>query len=193
MTRGSTRSVERHQGRARRARLAAPASSISTCRMPERRFPYYLIATAEASSNLARYDGVRYGYRSPFDSAQGVDEGRDELHRMRADAGSRIRSRGQTANHAGHLRAERGLLRRVLPEGAAGPTLIKGDYDRAFDRSTSWRCPRARHRITIGERASDPLQMYLADVFTVSANLAGLPASAFPAGSRQVGCRSDCS
>ena len=50
----------------------------------------YLIATA-ASSNLARYDGVRYGYRSPFDSAQGVDEGRDELHRMRADAGSRIR------------------------------------------------------------------------------------------------------
>jgi aspartyl-tRNA(Asn)/glutamyl-tRNA(Gln) amidotransferase subunit A len=146
---------------------------------------YYLIATAEASSNLARYDGVRYGYRSPFDSAQGRStEGREELHHMYA----RTRARGfgpevKRRIMLGTYVLSAGYYDAYYLKAQQVRTLIKGDYDRAFDRVDVVAMPTSpTAAFTIGERAADPLQMYLADVFTVSANLAGLPAVSVPCG-----------
>jgi aspartyl-tRNA(Asn)/glutamyl-tRNA(Gln) amidotransferase subunit A len=138
---------------------------------------YYLIATAEASSNLARYDGVRYGYRSST-------EGREELQNMYAQTrargfGAEVKRRimlGTYVLSAGYYDAYYLKAQQVR-------TLIKGDYDLAFDRVDVVAMPTSpTPAFKLGERASDPLQMYLADVFTVSANLAGLPAISIPCG-----------
>jgi aspartyl-tRNA(Asn)/glutamyl-tRNA(Gln) amidotransferase subunit A len=137
---------------------------------------YYLIATAEASSNLARYDGVRYGFRhAPFEP---------ELQRMytrtRAQGfGAEVKRRimlGTYVLSAGYYDAYYLKAQQVR-------TLIARDYDRAFERVDAVAMPTSpTPAFKIGERVADPLQMYLADVFTVSANLAGLPAISVPCG-----------
>jgi aspartyl-tRNA(Asn)/glutamyl-tRNA(Gln) amidotransferase subunit A len=138
---------------------------------------YYLIATAEASSNLARYDGVRYGLRAPA-------EGREELRRMYARTralgfGPEVKRRimlGTYVLSAGYYDAYYLKAQQVR-------TLIKSDYHRAFESVDAVVMPTSpTPAFRIGERASDPLQMYLGDVFTVSANLAGLPAISIPCG-----------
>ena len=96
------------------AALAERGATLVDIELPHSRHAipvYYLIATAEASSNLARYDGVRYGMRAPGDTLIAMYEKTPRLG---------VRRRSQTPHHAGHLRAQRGLLRRVLPEGTAG-------------------------------------------------------------------------
>jgi aspartyl-tRNA(Asn)/glutamyl-tRNA(Gln) amidotransferase subunit A len=133
---------------------------------------YYLVATAEASSNLARYDGVRYGYRAPA-------EGRDELRSMYA----RTRARGfgpevKRRIMLGTYVLSSGYYDAYYLKAQQVRTLIRRDYDRAFQAADLIATPAFR----IGERAADPLQMYLADVFTVSANLTGLPAISVPCG-----------
>ena len=103
----------------RSTRCVARGATLVDVELPHARYAipvYYLVATAEASSNLARYDGVRYGFR-----AHGRRSGDDDLRTMYARTRARgLRRRGEAAHHARHLRAERRLLRRVLPEGAAG-------------------------------------------------------------------------
>jgi aspartyl-tRNA(Asn)/glutamyl-tRNA(Gln) amidotransferase subunit A len=135
---------------------------------------YYLIATAEASSNLARYDGVRYGFRAPaatlgemYDRTR--DQGFGDEVKRRILLGTYVLSAGYY--DAYYLKAQQ--VR----------TLIRRDYDHALDAVDLVAMPTSpTPAFRLGERTSDPLQMYLADVFTVAANLAGLPSIAIPCG-----------
>jgi aspartyl-tRNA(Asn)/glutamyl-tRNA(Gln) amidotransferase subunit A len=129
---------------------------------------YYLVATAEASSNLGRYDGVRYGYRTPK-SEHLIDmymKSRDE------GFGPEVKRRimlGTYALSAGYYDAYYLKALKVR-------TLIRRDFTQAFERCdvlVTPTSPTAAFRI--GERTGDPLQIYLTDVFTSSANLAGVP------------------
>ena len=138
---------------------------------------YYLIATAEASSNLARYDGVRYGFRAPDDGASDL---RMMYRRTRARGfGAEVKRRimlGTYVLSAGYYDAYYLKAQRVR-------TLIARDYDAAFEHADVIAMPTSpTAAFKLGDRVADPLQMYLADVFTVSANLAGLPAVSVPCG-----------
>ena len=137
---------------------------------------YYLVCTAEASSNLARYDGVKYGYRSPAKDAslkamysRTRDEGFGAEVKRRIMLGTYVLSAGYY--DAFYLKAQQ--VR----------TLIRRDYEQAFARVDVVAMPTSpTPAFRLGEKTDDPLQMYLADVFTVSANLAGLPAISVPCG-----------
>ncbi|HMD36116.1 MAG TPA: Asp-tRNA(Asn)/Glu-tRNA(Gln) amidotransferase subunit GatA, partial [Vicinamibacterales bacterium] len=136
---------------------------------------YYLVATAEASSNLARFDGVRYGFR-----AEGAAELSAMYRRTRGRGfGAEVKRRimlGTYVLSAGYYDAYYLKAQQVR-------TLILRDYDRAFEKADVVAMPTSPvAAFRLGEKASDPLQMYLADVFTVSANLAGLPAISVPCG-----------
>ena len=150
---------------------------------------YYLIATAEASSNLARYDGVRYGYRARLDREDGL---REMYERTRDEGfGPEVKRRimlGTYVLSAGYYDAYYLKAQQVR-------TLLRQDYARAFERVDLVATPTTpTPAFTLGEKTSDPLQMYLNDIFTVSANLTGLPAISVPCGfSRERNCRSGCS
>lgn len=139
---------------------------------------YYLVANAEASSNLARYDGVRYGSRAA-EHAEDVDELVRMYYATRARFGAEAKRRimiGTFVLSAGYYDAYYGKAQQVR-------ALIRRDYDRAFadvDLVAVPTSPTVAFRL--GERTADPLQMYLSDVFTVAANLAGLPAISVPCG-----------
>jgi aspartyl-tRNA(Asn)/glutamyl-tRNA(Gln) amidotransferase subunit A len=138
---------------------------------------YYLIATAEASSNLARYDGVRYGFRA--EAAEGSDLRTMYAQTREGGFGPEVKRRivlGTYVLSAGYYDAYYLKAQQVR-------TLILGDYDRAWERADVVAMPTApTAAFPLGERVADPLQMYLGDVFTVSANLAGLPAVSVPCG-----------
>ncbi len=138
---------------------------------------YYLVATAEASSNLARYDGVKYGYRSPAAKTHGLkamysrtrDEGFGPEVKRRIMLGTYVLSAGYY--DAYYLKAQQ--VR----------TLLRRDYELAFERVDVVAMPTSPiPPFRLGEKTGDPLQMYLADIFTVSANLAGLPGISLPCG-----------
>src|SRR6516164_6216037 len=135
---------------------------------------YYIIALAEASSNLARYDGVRFGLRVEGDSLEAMYE----LTRA-AGFGAEVRRRVLTGTYvlsAGYYDAYYLKAQRVR-------TLIARDFARAFERVDCILTPTAPSAaFAIGEKSGDPIEMYLNDVFTVPANLAGLPAISVPAG-----------
>jgi aspartyl-tRNA(Asn)/glutamyl-tRNA(Gln) amidotransferase subunit A len=137
---------------------------------------YYLVATAEASSNLARYDGVRYGLRR----VDGGDSLVDMYRRTRdAGFGAEVKRRimlGTYALSAGYYDAYYLKALRVR-------TLIRRDFTEAFARCDVVAAPTApTTAFRLGEKVSDPLAMYLSDVFTTSVNLAGLPALSVPCG-----------
>jgi len=136
---------------------------------------YYLIATAEASSNLARYDGVRFGHRSP--RAEGLI---DMMTKSRSEGfGAEVKRRimlGTYALSSGYYDAYYVKAQKVR-------TLIMGDFTRAFDAVDVILTPVApTPAFKIGEMVDDPLQMYLSDIFTIPVNLAGTCAMSVPAG-----------
>lgn len=141
---------------------------------------YYIVATAEASSNLSRFDGVRYTHRSEaakdalslFTKSRGEGFG-DEVKR-RIILGTYVLSSGYY--DAYYLRAQK--VRR----------LILGDFEAAFERVDAILTPTSpTPAFKRGERANDPLAMYLSDVYTISVNLAGLPAISVPSGFTEAG------
>jgi aspartyl-tRNA(Asn)/glutamyl-tRNA(Gln) amidotransferase subunit A len=136
---------------------------------------YYLVATAEASSNLARYDGVRYGHRTAQASAL-----IDMYERTRGEGfGPEVKRRiilGTFVLSAGYYDAYYLKAQQVR-------TLIGRDYDLAFERVDAIALPTSpTAAFALGERTADPIRMYLSDVFTVGAPLAGLPAITVPCG-----------
>jgi aspartyl-tRNA(Asn)/glutamyl-tRNA(Gln) amidotransferase subunit A len=152
-------------------------AAIEDVELPYSRFAipvYYLIATAEASSNLARYDGVRYGRRA---AGTTVSEMYD---RTRSSGfGAEVKRRivlGTYVLSAGYYDAYYLKAQQVR-------TLIRADFETALSHVDAIAVPTSpTPAFKLGERTDDPLQMYLADVFTVSAPLAGLPAISVPCG-----------
>jgi aspartyl-tRNA(Asn)/glutamyl-tRNA(Gln) amidotransferase subunit A len=140
---------------------------------------YYVIAPAEASSNLARYDGVRFGHRAKLDPGDGITE---MYEKTRAEGfGAEVQRRVMVGTYvlsAGFYDAYYNRARKVR-------ALIKRDFDQVFadgvDAILTPATPSAA--FGLGEMAdADPIKMYLNDVFTVTVNLAGLPGIAVPAG-----------
>jgi aspartyl-tRNA(Asn)/glutamyl-tRNA(Gln) amidotransferase subunit A len=141
---------------------------------------YYLLVTAEASSNLARFDGVRYGLRT---KASGLHDLHD-LHKMMSATrekgfGREVKRRillGTFVLSAGYYDAYYEKAQKVR-------SLVARDFARAFERVDAVLLPTTPEpAFPIGAKSEDPLSMYLGDVFTTTANLAGLPAVSFPAG-----------
>jgi aspartyl-tRNA(Asn)/glutamyl-tRNA(Gln) amidotransferase subunit A len=136
---------------------------------------YYLIATAEASSNLARYDGVRYGHR-----AAGAKDLSELYRRTRSEGfGAEVKRRivlGTYVLSAGYYDAYYRKAQQVR-------TLLRGDFERAFADCDVLATPTTPEvAFALGDKTDDPLRMYLSDVYTVSANLAGVPAISIPCG-----------
>jgi aspartyl-tRNA(Asn)/glutamyl-tRNA(Gln) amidotransferase subunit A len=136
---------------------------------------YYILATSEASSNLARYDGVKYGFR-----AGGAKDLLDMYMKSRSQGfGPEVKRRimlGTYALSAGYYDA-------YYKKGQQVRTLIKNDFDEAFKTVDVIATPTApTAAFKIGEKSADPLQMYLSDIFTISVNLAGIPGISVPCG-----------
>ena len=135
---------------------------------------YYILATAEASANLARYDGIRYGLRVE------ADNNIELYNRTRARGfGAEVKRRimlGTFALSSGYYDAYYLKAQKVR-------TLIRRDFEQAFANCDIIATPVApTTAFNLGEKMADPLQMYLSDIFTISVNLAGLPGLSIPCG-----------
>ncbi len=157
--------------------LGARGATVVDIDLPHAKYAisvYYMVATAEASSNLARYDGARYGLRSAD-----TDLGAMYMKSREKGFGAEVKRRimlGTYVLSAGYYDAYYLKAQQVR-------TLIRRDYDEAFKTVDVVAMPTSPiPPFKIGEKTADPLQMYLADIFTVSANLAGLPAISVPCG-----------
>ncbi|MHB9096669.1 MAG: Asp-tRNA(Asn)/Glu-tRNA(Gln) amidotransferase subunit GatA [Syntrophales bacterium] len=136
---------------------------------------YYIIAPAEASSNLARYDGVKYGFRS--------EENRDLLEMYKktrsAGFGAEVKRRIMIGTYA----LSSGYYDAYYKKASQVRALIKRDFDRAFTQCDALLTPTTpTPAFKVGEKTDDPMQMYLSDIFTISANLAGIPGISVPCG-----------
>jgi aspartyl-tRNA(Asn)/glutamyl-tRNA(Gln) amidotransferase subunit A len=155
-------------------RAGAKTREVSLPHAPYAIATYYLIATAEASSNLARYDGVRFGRRAEADSLG------EMYRRTRSEGfGAEVKRRillGTYVLSAGYYDA---YYRKAMQVR----TLLRRDFEEAFrgcDLIATPTAPEVAFRV--GEKTADPLKMYLSDIYTVSANLAGIPGLSVPCG-----------
>jgi aspartyl-tRNA(Asn)/glutamyl-tRNA(Gln) amidotransferase subunit A len=159
--------------------LKSLGAEVGECSLPHTRYgvaAYYIIAPSEASANLARYDGVKYGF-SLRDGAQDII---DYVSRTRAAGfGPEVKRRimlGTYALSSGYYDAYYLKAERVR-------TLIRQDFDRAFESFDVLVAPTSPTvAFKIGEKVTDPYAMYLNDVFTIPANLAGIPGISIPGG-----------
>ncbi len=164
--------------RAAIAHLETLGAEISQVSLPHTEYAlptYYILAPAEASANLARYDGVKYGPRANVPG--------DVWNVMRATRGSGFGPEVKRRIMLGTYALSAGYYDAYYVKAQQVRTLIKRDFDNAFDKvdvlvSAASPVPPFR----IGEKSDDPLQMYLADVFTLAQPLAGIPAICLPAG-----------
>ncbi len=161
-------------------KLAAAGAEVVPISLPSTKYAiptYYLVATAEASSNLARFDGVRYGYRAPRSEAKSLTA----MYRKSRDEGfgAEVKRRimlGTYALSAGYYDAYYLKAQRVR-------ALLAKEFADAFTKVDAIVTPTTpTTAFKIGEKADDPLAMYLADVFTVTADLVGIPGISVPCG-----------
>ncbi len=159
-------------------KLARQGCEIVEISLPHTKYAipaYYIVATAEASSNLARFDGVRYGYRAKDARAL------SEMYRRSRDQafGAEVKRRimlGTYALSAGYYDAYYLKAQRVR-------TLLTRDFDEAFKKADAIVAPVSpTAAFKLGEKVDDPLAMYLADIYTVTADLAGIPGISVPCG-----------
>lgn len=163
------------------AKLEGQGCSVHPVHLPHTRYAvaaYYILATAEASSNLARFDGVRYGLRAPSKSPKS-DLAAFYSKTREAGFGREVKRRimlGTYVLSAGYYDAYYLRAQRVR-------TLIRRDFEEAFTKVDIIAAPVSpTPAFRLGERVDDPLAMYLADVFTLPASMAGLPAISVPCG-----------
>jgi aspartyl-tRNA(Asn)/glutamyl-tRNA(Gln) amidotransferase subunit A len=160
-------------------RLAALGAEVGEVALPHATYAlsaYYLIAPSECSSNLARYDGVRYGLRAEGAHTDSIEM----MFQTRGQGfGPEVKRRimlGTYALSAGYYDAYYGQAQKVR-------TLVIRDYETAFERFDILVSPTSpTTAFRIGEKADDPMAMYLNDIFTIPANLAGVPAVSVPCG-----------
>ncbi len=159
-------------------RLQKAGATIKEVSLPHTKYAiatYYIICTAEASSNLARYDGARYGHRAK--EAKSLEE--MYLNSRSEGFGPEVKRRimlGTYVLSAGYYEAYYRHAQKVR-------TLIRRDFEQAFSACDVLLTPTTpTTAFKLGEKTADPLEMYLADIFTVSVNLAGAPAISIPAG-----------
>lgn len=135
---------------------------------------YYILATSEASSNLARYDGVKYGFRA------GGKDLMDMYMNTRAQGfGAEIKRRIMLGTYA----LSSGYYEAYYKKAQQVRTLIKQDFEKAFQKVDIIVTPTSPTvAFKVGEKSADPLQMYLSDIFTISVNLAGVPGISIPCG-----------
>lgn len=168
------------------AKLEAAGATLVPLSMPHTRYgiaAYYVLAPSECSSNLARFDGIRYGERKTGEKGT-IDElyGRTRQSGFGAEVKRRILL-GTFALSEGYYDAYYGKAQKVR-------TLIRQDFDKAFEHVDVIATPTSPVPAwKLGERTSDPLTMYLADVCTLPASLAGLPALSLPTGTVREGDR----
>ena len=169
--RGAIEELKRLGGDIKDVKLPTTDAAIAT---------YYLVATAEASSNLARYDGVKYGLRSK----QTKDLLEMYMTTRQEGFGPEVKRRimlGTYALSAGYYDAYYGKAQAVR-------TLIRRDFEAAFQEVDLIVTPvMPTPAFKLGEKVADPLQMYLSDIYTISVNLAGIPAISLPCGFSKAG------
>ena len=155
--------------------LGCEIREISLPLLPHAVPAYYISACAEAGSNLARYDGIRYGLRQ-----QGFEGLRDQYSKTRTTGfGPEVKRRIML----GTFVLSSGYYEAYYSKGIRVRTLIKADLERAFEEVDLIATPTApTPAFRLGEKLDDPVQMYLSDIFTVTANLAGIPAASVNCG-----------
>jgi len=141
---------------------------------------YQIIATSEASSNLARYDGIRYGHRARKDESLG------ELYQLTRNEGF-----GEEVKRRillGTFCLSTGYYEAFYLKALKARRLIKEDFEKAFSKVDVLLCPTSPVKpFKVGEKIEDPISLYLIDIYTVTANLAGLPAISIPGGKSKEG------